>query len=77
MKTIQISEFKATCIAVLKEVDRSGEAVTVTLRGRPLARIEPLPSGADGKQLGTLGGCMTIGVDLVAADTAVDWEPAG
>lgn len=74
MKTMLVSEFKAKCIAVLKEVQRSGEPVVVTLRGRPMARVEPLTNGAHRKQLGVLKGSMRIRRDLVRSDTTADWE---
>lgn len=74
MKTILVSEFKAKCIGVLKEVQRSGEPVVVTLRGRPMARIEGVPDSKPGKQLGTLAGSMRIRGNLLRNDTASDWE---
>ena len=74
MKTMLVSDFKAKCIAVLKEVNQSGESVIVTLRGRPLARVEPCAKEAAGKRLGTLKGCMEIRRDLVRLDTTRDWE---
>ena len=74
MKTMLVSTFKARCIAVLKEVQRSGEPVVVTLRGRPMARVEAMPASPQGKQLGTLKGNMRIRRDLVRADTTADWE---
>lgn len=51
MKTIPISKFKATCLAVLEEVRRTGREVVVTKRGEPIAKIviagrpEPRRSG--------------------------------
>jgi prevent-host-death family protein len=35
------SEFKAKCLAVLDAVNRSGEAVTITKRGKVVARLVP------------------------------------
>jgi prevent-host-death family protein len=74
MKTMLISDFKAKCIAVLKEVARSGEPVVVTLRGRPMARVEPFTDSASGKRLGTLKGKMNIRRDLSRVDTTKDWD---
>ncbi len=46
-RTIASSVFKAKCLGILDEVERSGVAVIVTKRGRPVARLEPLgPSTA-------------------------------
>ncbi len=74
MKTMLVSDFKAKCIAVLKEIQRSGEPVVVTLRGRPMARVEPFANGAQRKQLGTLKGSMRIRRDLVRSGSTGDWE---
>jgi prevent-host-death family protein len=40
-RTISASEFKAKCLALLDEVAETREAIVVTKRGRPVARIEP------------------------------------
>lgn len=39
---ISISEFKAKCLSLLDDVDRSGTEIVVTRRHRPLARILPV-----------------------------------
>ncbi|HVN86834.1 MAG TPA: type II toxin-antitoxin system Phd/YefM family antitoxin [Candidatus Binatia bacterium] len=41
MKALKAAEFKATCLRVLGEVDRTGEPVTILKRGRPVARLVP------------------------------------
>ena len=41
METISISKFKATCLAVLEEVRRTGQPVLVTRRGLPIAEVTP------------------------------------
>ena len=74
MKTMLVSEFKARCIAVLKEVHRSREPLIVTLRGKPLVTIQPFAALPSGKQLGGLKGKMTIHADLVRTDSTDDWD---
>jgi prevent-host-death family protein len=41
MRSIRASEFKAKCLAILDEVERTGEPVTILKRGRPVARLLP------------------------------------
>lgn len=41
-KMIGAAEFKARCLRILDEVQRSGESVTVTKRGRPVAEVKPV-----------------------------------
>ena len=74
MKTMLVSDFKAKCIAALKEVRRTREPMLITLRGKPLATVRPAESRRRGKRLGGLKGRMTIRRDLVKIDTAGDWD---
>jgi prevent-host-death family protein len=74
MRTMLVSEFKAKCIATLKDVQRTRQPVMITLRGKPLATVEPVKERARGKRLGALKGRMIIRRDLVRADTTRDWE---
>jgi len=48
MRSIRASEFKAKCLAILDEVERTGEPVTILKRGRPVARLLP-PARGEGK----------------------------
>jgi len=73
MKTMLVSEFKAKCIAVLRGVQQSGEPVVVTLRGRPMARVEGVDE-RPAKQLGTLQGTLRIRRNIARTDTSGDWE---
>ncbi|MGA8594718.1 MAG: type II toxin-antitoxin system prevent-host-death family antitoxin [Bryobacteraceae bacterium] len=61
MREIAISKFKATCLAVLEDVRRTGAPVRVTRFGRPVAEI--VPSRAP-KKTAWLG-CMRDSLDVV------------
>jgi len=74
MKTMVISEFKAKCIAVLKEAQRTREPILVTRWGHPLARIEPVFDDPPPRRLGALRGQITIKGDIVGSDFDSDWE---
>jgi antitoxin (DNA-binding transcriptional repressor) of toxin-antitoxin stability system len=41
MREIAISKFKATCLAVLEDVRRTGSPVRVARFGRPVAEVVP------------------------------------
>lgn len=75
-KTIAISEFKATCLAVLERVRRTGTPVVVTRRGQPVAEVVPPSLASAGEPwLGAMRGTATIDGDLVAPSTEPgDWE---
>ncbi len=74
-ESIAISEFKATCLAVLERVRRTGASVLITRRGVPIAEINP-PSGASAGSvwLGSMRGSATIAGDLVAPIATEDWD---
>ena len=41
MTTIQASEFKAKCLALMDQVARTGETIVVTKNGKPVAELRP------------------------------------
>lgn len=65
---IAISKFKATCLAVLERVGKTGRPVVVTRFGHPVAEIVP-PGGAATKsrrrRLGAMKGTAVILGDVV------------
>ncbi len=75
-KTIAISEFKATCLAVLEEVRRTGASIIVTRRGKPIAEVMPPSLASSGESwLGAMSGTATITGDLVEpVGDPGDWE---
>lgn len=77
-ETIAISEFKATCLAVLERVRRTGTPVVVTRRGEPIAEIIPPSIAAAGQGwLGAMHGTATIVGDLVSPADDAKWEALG
>lgn len=76
MKTISISRFKATCLAVLEEVRTSGEPILVTKRGVPIAEVVPPSGTATGERaLGVFAGSATIVGDIVTPVLdAAEWD---
>jgi prevent-host-death family protein len=72
MKTVLISEFKAKCIQMLKDVQKNRKPLLVTLRGEPIARVEPVARGKK-RQLGALKGRMIIKGDIIKSDFDKDW----
>ena len=78
MKTIGASEFKAKCLAILDEVSRSGEVVTILKRGRPVAQLVPPAPHDTGVAQDRLRGTVEILGDVVEpALDAEAWEAEG
>jgi prevent-host-death family protein len=69
MREIAISKFKATCLAVLEEVRRTGTPVRVTRFGRPVADVLP----ASPKTPASWLGCAKDSIEMLGDITA----PAG
>lgn len=66
LESIAISEFKATCLAVLERVRRTGTPILVTRRGEPVAEIVPPSAAAFGSGwLGAMRGSATVTGDLL------------
>jgi prevent-host-death family protein len=77
MEEIAISKFKATCLAVLERVRKTGQPIRVTRFGQPVAEINPPSRTHRSIRLGGGIGTMEIVGDIVGpiGDIA-DWEAA-
>ncbi len=65
MQEIAVSKFKATCLAVLENVRRTGTPVRITRFGKPIAEVRP-PSASCGKRiLGGMRGEFEVDDDIV------------
>lgn len=76
MREIAISKFKATCLAELETVRRTGKPLLITRFGKPVAEIVP-PKGKPKKQwLGSMAGTIEFKGDIVGPVGAFDgWDP--
>ena len=76
MDQIAISKFKATCLAVLEPVRKTGQPVLVTRFGEPVAEIgPPSPPKRPTRWLGGMRGTAQILGDIVSpASDEDDWE---
>ena len=75
MEEIQISKFKATCLAVLDRVGKTRKPVLVTRFGKPVAQVLPPPSSSPGDWLGLMKDFGEIRGDLVAPAAEIsEWE---
>ena len=79
LETIPISTFKATCLAVLERVRRTGQPIVVTRHGEPIAEIVPPTVPAAGADwLGAMSAHGRIAGNIIApAVDAGEWEVVG
>ena len=67
-RTISATEFKAHCLALMDEVQRTGEELIVTKHGKPVARVGPMPSTTQSPLLGWMRGTSEVTGDLIGAE---------
>jgi prevent-host-death family protein len=78
MESIAISEFKATCLAVLERVRRTKKPVLITRFGQPVAEVVPPSVPPRPKSwIGSMAGTGKIVGDIVSPISKKrDWEAA-
>jgi prevent-host-death family protein len=76
-RVLSASEFKARCLACLGEIEQSGEPITITRRGRPVAVLGPAKHGVPKSPRNTWARKGRIVGDIVNVDTSALWEAAG
>ena len=65
MREIAISKFKATCLAVLEDVQKTRRPIRVTKFGKPVAEVVPLKPEPRKSWLGCMAGTADILGDIV------------
>ena len=71
--TMPVSEFKAKCLQLLKDVETNGDRIVITKRGKPVAEV--VPSKEVIRPLrGSWKDSVKILGDIVYFDTSDDWE---
>jgi prevent-host-death family protein len=71
MDSLTVSKFKATCLAVLKQVAKSKKPVIITKRGKPIAEL--IPYEAETVPVPLKDTVAFLG-DIVSPVAAKDWE---
>lgn len=70
--SLPAAEFKAGCLRLLDDVARHGHSLVVTKRGRPVARVLPMP--APTALFGALAGSVRSSGDIVSPLADVRWD---
>jgi prevent-host-death family protein len=71
-RIMKASEFKAKCLTVLDEVERTRQPVVITKRGKPVAEVVPHTVRARNAR-GILKGRLEILGDIISP-LDVEWE---
>jgi prevent-host-death family protein len=75
MKEVAISEFKAKCLALLDEVQKTKQPLLITRRGQPIAEVNPPKPSENRDWIGSMKGRSRILGDIISPATDPDdWE---
>lgn len=75
MKEVAISEFKAKCLAILDEVQKTKQPILVTRRGSPVAEVGPPAPNNNRDWIGSMKGKSKILGDIISpASDESDWD---
>lgn len=75
MREISASEFRVKCSAILDEIAQTGQVVTITKRGKPVAQLVPPVPRQHGYPQDALFGTVKIHGDIVEPALEADiWE---
>jgi prevent-host-death family protein len=74
MREIAISEFKAKCLAILDEVQKTKQPIRVTRRGRPIAEVAPPAPTNNRDWIGSMKEMKILGDIISPANDEDDWE---
>jgi prevent-host-death family protein len=64
-RRIPAGEFKAKCLALMDEVERTGQPLVITKRGRPVARLVP-DTPPRGSIFGSMRDSIVIKGDIIS-----------
>ena len=71
MESISVSEFKATCLSILADVQKQKKRIIITKRGKPIAEVVPYLKKT--KKI-DLKNTITFMGDLVSPVAEGEWE---
>lgn len=75
MKEVAISEFKAKCLALLDQVQKTKEPIRITRRGKPIAEVVAPSQVRSTGWIGSMKGKSKILGDIISpASDEDDWE---
>lgn len=75
MKEVAISEFKAKCLDLLDQVQKTKKPIRITRHGKPVAEVVPPSPTAPADWMGSMKESIEILGDIISpANEEGDWE---
>lgn len=69
-----MTEFKAKCLGLIDEISQTGDSITITKRGRPVATVGPVRKRSLVSTEGAWAGAVRIPDDDLTADRSDRWN---
>lgn len=69
---ISAAQFKAECLKLMDEVEKTRQPIIITKHGRPVAQLAPIPADTD-SLFGYMKGMMRINGDVIAP-LDIEWS---
>ena len=73
MKEIAAGQFKNLCLALMDQVQKTGEPLVVTKRGKPVVKVVPVVREED-YFFDSMKGRLTVTGDIINTVPLEDWE---
>jgi len=70
---IGAAEFKARCLEIMDEIQRTGAEVVITKHRKPVARLVPIAAAHQGGFVGSMKGMITYIGDIVSPVDDEEW----
>ncbi len=75
MQEVAISEFKAKCLALLEQVQKTKKPIRITRRGKPIAEVvPPSPARSRADWFGSITDMEIVGDIISPVMDEDDWE---
>lgn len=74
MKEVAISEFKAKCLALIDQVEKTKQPIRITRRGKVVAEVGPSKPTDDRSWIGSMTETKILGDIISPAADEDEWE---
>ncbi|HEY1677005.1 MAG TPA: type II toxin-antitoxin system Phd/YefM family antitoxin [Candidatus Sulfotelmatobacter sp.] len=74
MKEVAISEFKAKCLALIDQVEKTKQPLRITRRGKVVAEVGPAKPTDDRSWIGSMKEMKILGDIISPATDEDEWE---
>lgn len=74
MKEVAISEFKAKCLSMIEQIEKTKQPIRITRRGKVVAEVGPAKPTDDRSWIGSMKETKILGDIISPAADEDEWE---